>query len=69
MFRFWNSRMPSLERMIIIFKTIAIFKIVYLAFLSVTQNSLIEELQKIQNTFIWHSSRSEISHYVTILVG
>ena len=47
--RFWNSRMLFLEGRIIIFKTFAIFKIVYLAFVTVIPNSLIEELEKIQN--------------------
>ena len=46
--RFWNRRMLSLEGKIIIFKTLAISKIVYLAFLTVIPNSLIEELQRIQ---------------------
>ena len=59
--RFWNSRMLSLEGRIIIFKTLAISKIVYLAFLTVIPNSLIEELQKIEKTFIWHSSCPKIS--------
>ena len=58
---FWNSRMLSLEGRIIIFKTLAISEIVYLALLTVIPNSLIEELQKIQKTFIWHSSRPKIS--------
>ena len=53
--RFWNSRMLSLEGRTIIFKTFAISKIVYLVFLTVIPNSLIEELQKIQKTFIWKS--------------
>ena len=59
---FWDRRMLSLEGRIIIFKTLAISKIVYLAFLTVIPNSLIEELQKIQKTFIWHSSCPKISH-------
>ena len=42
--RFWNRRILSLEGRIIIFKTLAISKIVYLAFLTVIPNSLIEEL-------------------------
>ena len=50
--RFWNSRMLSLERTIIIFKALAISKIVYLTFLTVIPNSVIEELQKIYKTFI-----------------
>ena len=60
--RFWNERMLSLEGRIIIFKTIAISKIVYLVFLTVIPNSLIEELQKIQETFIWHSPSPKTSH-------
>ena len=62
MYRFWKRRMLSLEGRIIIFKTLAISKIVYLAFLTNIPNSLIEELQKIQKTFIWHSLRPKISH-------
>ena len=61
MLRFWNRRILSLEGRIIIFKTLAISKIVYLAFLTVIPNSLIEKLQKIKKTFIWHSSRPKIS--------
>ena len=57
--RFWNRRILSLEGKIIIFKTLAISKIVYLAFLTVIPNSLVQELQKM---FIWHSSRPKISH-------
>ena len=62
MLRFWNSRLLSLEGRIIIFKRLAISKIVYLTFLTVIPNSLIEEFQKIQETFIWHSSYPKISH-------
>ena len=60
--RFWNSRMLSLEGRIIIFKALSISKIVYLTFLTVIPNSLIEELQKIQKTLIWHFSHPKISH-------
>ena len=61
---FWNSRILLLEGKIIIFKTLAISKIVYLTFLTVIPNSLIEELQKIQKMFRWHSSRPKISHKI-----
>ena len=47
---FWNSRMLSLDRKIIIFKTLVTSKIVYFTFLTVIPRSLIEELQKIQKT-------------------
>ena len=45
--RFWNRRILSLEGKIIIFKTFTISKIVYLAFLTIVPNSLIDELQRI----------------------
>ena len=61
MLRFWNSRMLSLEGRITVFK-IDISKNVCLGFLTVIPNSLIEELQKIQKTFIWHFSRPKFSH-------
>ena len=53
--RFWNNRILSVEGRIIIFKALAHSKIVYLAFLTVTATSLIEELQKLQKKLIWHS--------------
>ena len=57
--RLWKSGMLSLKGKVITFKTLAISKIVYLAFLTVIPNSLVQELQKM---FIWHSSRPKISH-------
>ena len=44
--RFCNSIMFSLEGRIIIFKTLAISKIVYLGFLTVISNLLIKKLPK-----------------------
>ena len=45
--RFWNRRILSLEGKIVIFKTLTISEIAYLAFLTVIPNSLIDELQRI----------------------
>ena len=61
---FWSCIMLSLEEGIIILKTIAIAisEIVYLTYLTSIPNSLIEELQKVQKTFIWYSSHPKISH-------
>ena len=59
---FLNDRIVSLEGKTITFKTLGISKILYLTFLNVIPNSLIEELKKIKNTFIWHSSRPKVSH-------
>ena len=41
---------------------LAISKTVYLTLLILTLNSLIEELQKTQKTFIWHSSGPKIGN-------
>ena len=60
-FRFCNSRMLSLQGRMIFFKTLPISKIVYLTFLTAIPNSLIEELQKIQKMFTWHSSYPKIN--------
>ena len=51
--RFWSCRMLLLEEGIFIFKKLAISEIVYLTYLTSIANSLIEELQKVQKTFIW----------------
>ena len=50
MLHFWGSRMFSLEGTLIILKRLAVSKIVYLTFLTVIPNSLIEKLQKIHGT-------------------
>ena len=64
-FRFWNSRMLLLEGRILIFNplnsSVAAYRnqsIVYLTFLAVIPNSLIEELQ----FYIWSSSCPKITH-------
>ena len=46
--RLWNSRMLTLEGRIMIFKTLAISKIVYLALITNVPKVIVEELQKIQ---------------------
>ena len=52
--------MLSLEEGIIILKTLAISEIAYLTYLTSIPNSLIEELQKVQKTFIWYSSHPKL---------
>ena len=44
----WNSRMLTLEGRIMIFKTLAISKIVYPALITNVPKVIVEELQKIQ---------------------
>ena len=56
-FRLWNSRTLTLEGRIMIFKTLAISKIVYLALITNVPKVIVEELQKIQKTILWQNSR------------
>ena len=60
--RLWNSRTLTLEGRIMIFKTLAISKIVYLALITNVPKVIVEELQKIQETFLWQNSRPKIKH-------
>ena len=58
----WTSRSLTLEGKIIIFKTLAISKIVYLELIITMPNAIIVELEKIQKTFLWRNSHVKIKH-------
>ena len=60
--RLWNSRMLTLEGRIMIFKTLAISKIVYLALITNVPKVIVKELQKIQKKILWQNSRPKIKH-------
>ena len=47
----WRQRNLTLEGKMVIFKTLAISKVVYIAYLSEVPNYIIETLEKIQNEF------------------
>ena len=50
----------TIEETIVIFKTLAISKIVYLALQTNTPNIIIGELEKIQKKFIWNNSTPKL---------
>ena len=50
----------TIEGTIVIFKTLAISKIVYLALHTNTPNIIIGELEKIQKKFIWNNSTPKL---------
>ncbi len=60
--RVWRQRDLTLEGKITIFKTLAISKIVYNAYLSTVPNFVIEALKKIQSNFLWNGLRPKIKH-------
>ena len=51
-----------ITRKILIFKTLGISKIVYLSLIITVPNLILEEIQKIQQTFLWYSSKPKINH-------
>ena len=53
-------RQLTVEGRIVIFKTLAISKIVYLTLLTNTPNIIIDELKKIEKKFIWNNSTLKI---------
>ena len=55
-------RRLTLEGKIVIFKTIAISKIVFQAFITTVPKHIFNELKKIQNAFFWNNSSPKIKH-------
>ena len=51
----WRMRRLTLEGKIIVFKTLAISKIVFLSLISKVPTEIISELERIQKTFLWPS--------------
>ena len=58
----WRMRELSITGKIIVFKTLAISKIVHLALAKTIPNSIIQELSKIQNKFICKTRNPKIKH-------
>ena len=60
--KLWRMRSLPIEGKIVVFKTLAIFKLVYLALLTVIPNHITDEVAKIQNSFTSHDSSPKIKH-------
>ena len=60
--KLWRMRNLSVEGKVIVFKRLAISKLVYLALFTVIPNHITEEVAKIQKSFIWHDSSPKIKH-------
>ena len=52
----------TLEEEIIIFKTKAISKIVFQSFIATVPKYVVNELEKIQEAFLWNNSNPKIKH-------
>ena len=51
--KLWRMRIVSIEGKIVVFKTLAISKLVYLALLTVILNHITDEIAKIQKSFTY----------------
>ena len=58
----WRIRNITVEGKIIIFKTLALSKTVYLTLITSFSKQLIEEIQRIQKAFIWNNWTSKMNH-------
>ena len=65
--KLWRMRRLSLEGKVIVFKSLAISKIVYLylSLLTNVPNKIVEELIKIQKNFLWNFTAPKIKHSTT----
>ena len=60
--KIWKMRRLTLEGKIVIFKTIAISKIVFQTFITTVPKHILNKLKKIQNVFFWNNSSPKIKH-------
>ena len=58
----WRRRNLTLEGKIIIFKTLALSKFVFLAQVLPIPNEITTTIQRIQREFLWNSSNVKIKH-------
>ena len=58
----WRMRQLTIEGKVLIFKTLAISKIVHLALVKDVPSSTIAQLEKIQKQFIWKNGNSKLKH-------
>ena len=63
--RLWRLQKLFLEGKIIVFKSLAISKIVYLSLSTNVPNNIVEELIKIQKNFLWNFTALKIKHSTT----
>ena len=61
----WRMSNLTLEGRIVVFETLAISKIVFLALLTKIPHQVVKELEKIQKSFLWKNSTPKIRHETT----
>ena len=64
MFELWRMRHLLLQGKIIIFKSLLLSKIVYLALLTIGPKSIFDELNEIQKNFLWSNKKGKKTWYI-----
>ena len=59
-----ENRNVSIKSKIIVLKTLAIFKLDYLALFTVISNHIIDQAPRIQKSFIWDDSSSKVKQEI-----
>ena len=62
----WSKRLLTLEGRILVFKTLAFSKIVYISYLTDLPPGIIDQLHSIQSKFVWQGKKSKIKHVTLI---
>ena len=62
--KLWRSTNVSIKSKIIVFKTLAISKLDYLALFTAISNHIINEVPKIQKSFIWDDSFTKVKQEI-----
>ena len=60
--KLWRMRHLALESKITTFKFLAISKLVHLTLFTIVPKNIIEELNEIQNKFLWSNKKCKITH-------
>ena len=66
MLKAWKMRSLTISGKIVIFKTLAISKIVYISHMSSVPDCIISQLEKIHKDFIWSNKKAKIKHSTLI---
>ena len=60
--RLWRMRNLTTEGKVLVFKSLAISKVVYLSLVTTVPHAMINQLSNIQKSFIWNRKNPKIKH-------
>ena len=61
--KIWKTRNLTVQGKTIIFKTLAISKVIHLALVTNVPHVIIDQVNKIQKNFVWNRKHPKIRHY------